>query len=238
LGGGVFWDQGYLGIVGICLGMASDSRGFVSHLADRLRSAGGSYPYEWEVPASVAPYVPTPLNIVKRMLEVGGAGPDDVVYDLGCGDGRILFTAVEEFNVRRAVGYELNASMCEAVIRKVKSRGLEDRIEVVRGNFFLADLSPATLITLYLTTSGNTKLKPKFERELRDGTRIVSHDFPINGWNSMRIDEAYHNDIGSHRIYLYRIPESYRVEEKRDVGDSERSRWGRIRDALRGSITS
>jgi SAM-dependent methyltransferase len=161
-----------------------------------------------------------------------------VVYDLGCGDGRILFTAVEEFNVRRAVGYELNASMCEAVIRKVKSRGLEDRIEVVRGNFFLADLSPATLITLYLTTSGNTKLKPKFERELRDGTRIVSHDFPINGWNSMRIDEAYHNDIGSHRIYLYRIPESYRVEEKRDVGDSERSRWGRIRDALRGSITS
>ncbi|MEM4727883.1 MAG: class I SAM-dependent methyltransferase [Candidatus Bathyarchaeia archaeon] len=218
--------------------MSSDSRRFISHLADRLRSAGRSYPFEWEVPASVAPYVPTPINIVKKMLEVGGAGPDDIVYDLGCGDGRILFTAIEEFNVKKAVGYELNASMCEAVMRKVKNKSLEDRIEVINGNFFLADLSSATLITLYLTTSGNTKLKPKFEKELRDGTRIVSHDFPINGWMSMRIDEAIHNDIGSHRIYLYRVPDSFKWEEQRGPGESEGGRWSRIRDAFRGAPRS
>ena len=183
-----------------------------------------------DVPYSVAPYVPTPQNVVRNMLKLAHVGPDDVVYDLGCGDGRILFTAVDEFGVRRAVGYDLNPTMCESVQRRVKENGLWDRIEVVNGNFFLADLKPASVVTLYLTTSGNSKLRPKLEEELSSGARVVSHDFPIRGWHTRKNDVPDYFPVGSHKIYLYRIPDAY--ERKRIVlrSPEEESRWRRIRN--------
>ncbi len=194
---------------------------------EESRMSGWHHSLGWgEVPQSVAPYVPSPVNVVKRMLELAKAGPDDVVYDLGCGDGRILFHAVQDFNVSRAVGYDLNKTMCESVESKVRSVGLEDRIKVVNKNFFLADLSQATIITLYLTTSGNTKLKPKLEKELSEGARIVSHDFPVHGWRTWPDGEPC--DEGSHKIYLYRIPEAYdAVEADRTPGEA--GRWSRLR---------
>ena len=183
-----------------------------------------------DVPHSVAPYVPTPQNIVNRMLKLSGAGPDDVVYDLGCGDGRILITAVEEFEVKKAVGYDLNPTMCGNVQVKVDERGLADRIEIVNGNFFLADLSQASVVTLYLTTSGNTKLKPKLEKELRPGARVVSHDFPIRGWETVKNDPPDHYVVGSHKIYVYEVPCSYDAKTSIPRTEEEDSRWKRIRD--------
>jgi len=179
-------------------------------------------------PMSVAPFVPSPMDVVREMLKIAGVGPDDVVYDLGCGDGRVLFTAVQEFGAKRAVGYDLNKRFCDDIRKKATSLGLQDRIQVVNGNFFLADLSPATVITLYLTTSGNSKLRPKLERESRPGTRVVSHDFPIQGWTpSGEGNEGYYR-FKSHRIYLYRIPEAYGLSSQ--VKDSSRSRLQRIRE--------
>ena len=182
-----------------------------------------------EVSSSVAPYVPTPYSVVRRMLELAGAGADDVVYDLGCGDGRILFTAVEEFGVKKAVGYELKASMCESVRRNIRRKSLEGRIEVINENFFLADLSPASLVTLYLTTSGNSKLRPKFEEELRGGARIVSHDFPIQEWTTLKGGSPGHYALGSHRIYLYKVPDAYERERANLRNPKEEGRWRRIR---------
>lgn len=195
-----------------------------------IRMRGSNYSLGWRtVSSSVAPYVPTPKRIVKKMLDIAGAGIEDVVYDLGCGDGRILFTAVEEFEVKKAVGYELNPTMCISTRRMVESKGLYGRIEVINENFFHADLSQASLITLYLTTSGNSKLRPKFEKELTDGTRIVSHDFPIQGWTTMKKSSPDHYAFGSHRIYLYQAPDSYNKKRKTSRS-SKGGRWRKIRE--------
>ena len=198
----------------------------------------GSRPYKninndrvptWGEPKhSVAPFVPTPLNVVKKMLELAEAGPEDTLYDLGCGDGRILFTAIEEFKVKNAVGIDLNPTMVRKVTLQIKEKSLEERVQVFNDNFFDINLRPASLITLYLTTSGNSKLRPKFEEELGMGSRIVSHDFPMNGWKSAKKSAPEYYTIGSHKIYLYEIPQAYKEGKKKD------SAWKKIKDRLIG----
>lgn len=183
-----------------------------------------------DVPHSVAPYVPTPHNVVDTMLTLAYAESDDVVYDLGCGDGRILLAAVEDFGVKKAVGYDLNPKMCGRVRLKIDEKGLRDRIEVVNGNFFLADLSGASVVTLYLTTSGNSKLRPKLEEELAPGSRVVSHDFPIHGWTTAKEEPPEHYVVGSHKIYVYSIPEAYEQKSSILRSKEEDGRWRRIRD--------
>jgi hypothetical protein len=177
---------------------------------------------------SVAPYVPTPMNVVKAMLEIAEAGAGDTVIDLGCGDGRILTTAVEEFGVDRAIGYELNRHLVETALKNIYDKKLEKKIEVVSGNFMEADLSPATIVTLYLTTTGNAKLRPKFKTELREGTRIVSHDFPIMDWV---MDTPDHEAIklGSHKLFSYRVPDAYTVKFNDQNKPSDSGRWDRIK---------
>lgn len=176
--------------------------------------------------ASVAPYVPTPQSLVNRMLELVEAGPGDVMYDLGCGDGRFLITAVDDFDVKKAVGYELNKHLYEVAEDNVAKRGLIDKIRIESGDFMDADFSEATIITLYLTTSGNAKLRPKFKEELQQGTRIISHDFPIMGWvQSTEDGEAL--DIGTHKVFIYRIPEAYAEKEEKEIPSEDR--WGRIK---------
>ncbi len=189
----------------------------------------------WEdVPYSVAPFVPTPINVVRRMLKLAEVGPDDVVYDLGCGDGRILFMAVEDFEAERAVGYDINPSMAEPLKEKIENRGLEDRIEVVNANFFEVDISPASVVTMYLTTSGNSKLRPKLEEELGDGARVVSHDFPVHNWTTDKGSEPPHYTVGSHKIYLYCIPEAFKNEFRVKRSKDEEGRWKRIRGLFLG----
>jgi SAM-dependent methyltransferase len=188
-----------------------------------------------DIPYSVAPYVPTPIDVVRSMLKLAGVGPEDVLYDLGCGDGRILFTAVEEFHVKKAVGYDLNPTMCNSVQLKIAEKGLGDRIEVVNGNFFLADITGASVVTLYLTTSGNTKLRPKLADELNEGARVVSHDFPIQGWSTRKDDIPEYFQMGSHKIYLYAIPEAYKRTGEVTMVKEEESRWKRIRDIFLGN---
>ncbi|MBD3204814.1 methyltransferase domain-containing protein [Candidatus Bathyarchaeota archaeon] len=175
---------------------------------------------------SVAPYVPSPIDVVKEMLTLSEAGPGDTLYDLGCGDGRILLTAIKDFNVDKAVGFDLNTRMVEATRTKILEEELDDRIKVFNDNFFKADLTPATIVTLYLTTSGNAKLRPKFKEELMTGTRIVSHDFPITDWSTANPEGGAYS-IGNHKIFLYKIPESYLI-----IPEKEEDRWSRIRGLL------
>lgn len=180
-------------------------------------------------PDSLAPYVPSPLNIVREMLSLAGAGPNDVVYDLGCGDGRVLFTAVDEFKVAKAVGYELDMEMVEALEKRIKDLGMVGRVSVIQANFMEVDITKATVVTIYLTTSGNVKLRPKLEADLKPGARVVSHDFPVHGWLSDQPDGTPHT-IGNHKMFLYRIPEAYTKEIKVQRTDEEEVRWRRVRN--------
>ncbi|MGQ9460983.1 MAG: SAM-dependent methyltransferase [Candidatus Bathyarchaeaceae archaeon] len=154
------------------------------------------------------PYVPTSEGTVKRMLEIADVGPEDVVYDLGCGDGRILIMAAEKFNARKAVGYEIRKDLYKAVLQKIESHNLTKKVTIINGDLFNADISEATVITLYLTYGANKKLKPKLERDARPGTKIVSHNFEIPGWQPTR-KENYQGDT----IYLYKIPDSSQALE-------------------------
>lgn len=176
---------------------------------------------------SVAPYVPTPQSLVNTMLEMAEAGPGDIVYDLGCGDGRFLITAVNEFNVESAVGFEISEHLVSVARDNIEKNELSDRIRIENIDFMDADFSEATLITIYLTTSGNAKLRPKFKKELKDGARIISHDFPITDWNTVNEDNEPVK-VGTHKVYYYKVPDAYTKKqeaEKETSGD----RWGRIK---------
>jgi predicted RNA methylase len=153
------------------------------------------------------PYVPSPYEVVRAMLRLAEAGPEDIVYDLGCGDGRILIIAVKEFNVKKAVGIEKDPERYKIAIENVKENGVEDRVVVINDDFFNVDISEATIVTLFLLTSVNEALKPKFEKELREGTRIVSHEFRIPGWKEKKSITIRDERGITHNIYLYVIGE-------------------------------
>jgi tRNA A58 N-methylase Trm61 len=144
------------------------------------------------------PFIASPPEVVKRMLKMARVGSGDVIYDLGSGDGRILITAVEEFGVQRAVGVEAREDLVKTSQEEVKRRGLEEKITIIHGDMHQIPLSEADVVTLFLTTSANERLKPKLEKELRDGVRVVSHDYEILGWKPVKVE-----NLGQHTIYLY-----------------------------------
>jgi len=164
---------------------------------------------------SVAPYVPSQSIVVERMLKLAYVKPTDTVMDLGCGDGRILISAVRDFKVKKAIGYELNSELCNNTIKEVERLGYKEEIQIYNKDLFDADLSEATVITLYLTTSGNRLLRPKLKKETVKGTRIVSHDFDIPPWRAEKKIEFL-----GHTLYLFIVPEAYNK-----IGRSEEVAW-------------
>lgn len=150
----------------------------------------------------LVPFVPTPEVVVERMLWLANVGPNDVVYDLGCGDGRVLTIATTKFGVRKAVGVEIREDLVKIARSKVRELGLENRVFVIHGDFFDVDISEATVVTLFLLTTVNSMLKPKLEKELRSGTRVVSHEFEIPGWTPSRV-EVCNDGYLKHKVYLY-----------------------------------
>lgn len=152
---------------------------------------------------SLAPYVASPQNIVDRMLEAAALKPGETVYDLGCGDGRILFTAAQRFKAK-AVGVELNRKLVDVVRDSINRQGLQNSVSVIEGNLLEVDLSSADVVTLYLLTDSNSKLRPRLEKYLKPGTRVVSHDFEIRGWQPVRVDEV-HANRRNHKIYVYKV---------------------------------
>ena len=141
-----------------------------------------------------APWVPTSMKMVHKMLTMAGVGPEDLVYDLGCGDGRMIITAARDFGAR-AVGIEIDPLRylwCQALVSFL---GLRDRVKVVFGNFFTQDLSEADVVTCYLLQATNLKLERKLKRELHPGTRVVSNRFSFPGLYKVRQD-------GEAKLYL------------------------------------
>jgi uncharacterized protein (TIGR03000 family) len=128
-------------------------------------------------------WVPTPPEVVKAMLELGGVGKDDVVYDLGCGDGRIVISAVKDFKARRGVGIDLDPERIRECLANRKEAMVEDRVEFRQGDVLqIKDFSPASVVMLYMSDDLNLALRPTLQKTLKPGSRIVSHRFTMGDW--------------------------------------------------------
>ena len=146
------------------------------------------------------PYVPTPEKVVERMLEVAKVGPNDVVYDLGSGDGRIVIAAAKNHGAR-GVGIDIDPERVREARDNASRAGVANRVEFREGNLFDANISEATVVTIYLLSGINMKLRPKLLAELKPGTRIVSHQFDMGTWKPERKVE-----LNGRTIYLWTIP--------------------------------
>jgi len=151
------------------------------------------------------PYVPTPEAVVEEMLKMAAVTKDDVVYDLGCGDGRIVITAARKYGAR-GVGYDLNPQRINESNANAVKAGVTDRVRFVQGDLFQADLSEATVVTLYLLPDVNLKLRPKLFAELKPGTRVVSHNYGMGDWEPKEVAEIEIQG-STHYIYSWVIPE-------------------------------
>ncbi len=152
----------------------------------------------------LAPYYPTPETIVARMLKLGDLKPGERMFDLGSGDGRIPIMAAQKFQAI-ATGVEYDADLYKQSSEKIKKLGLEKRAKIIHGDIFKQDYSSADLITVYLLPSSNDKVRPLLEKQLKKGTRIVSHDFEFSDWKPEKVEHIDDDGEGrSHTLYLYR----------------------------------
>jgi len=126
-------------------------------------------------------FTPTRHAIADAMLQLAGVTANDVVYDLGSGDGRLLIIAAQKYGAR-GVGIEIDPALVATARQIAAEGGVADRVTFIEGDFYLSDISNATVVTLYLSPLINKRLEPKLKAELRPGARVVSHDFPIGEW--------------------------------------------------------
>ena len=147
-------------------------------------------------------FLPTWEPVVYRMLELAAVGKDDVVYDLGSGDGRIVILAAQKYGAR-GVGVELDPKLVEVSRQVARDAQVGHLVRFIQGDLFTADISGATVVTLFLSPSVNDELEPKLRRELKPGTRIVSHQFGIGTWMPERTVAAPEDRT---QLYLWRVP--------------------------------
>ena len=152
----------------------------------------------------LAPYIPTPQEVVNRMLELAEVTTTDIVYDLGSGDGRIPITAAKRYGAR-GVGIDFDPQRIAESNANARREGVTDRVEFILGDALQADVSKATVVTLYLLSSSNLKLRPILTRQLSAGTRIVSHAFDMGDWLADHI-EIFKDYRGNPRtLYLWQF---------------------------------
>jgi SAM-dependent methyltransferase len=149
------------------------------------------------------PYVPTPQNVVDEMLRLANVTKGDVVYDLGCGDGRLVVTAVKTFGAKRGVGVDIDPARIAESNQNAKAAGVTDSVKFVVQDLFQTDFSEATVVTLYLLPEVNLKLRPKLLSELKPGTRVVSHAFSMGDWEP---EKKVTVEPGGQTLYLWTIP--------------------------------
>ncbi len=152
---------------------------------------------------TLAPYISTPQDVVDRMLELAEVSSKDTVYDLGCGDGRVVITAAKKYGAR-GVGIDIDKDRIDESRRNAREANVSSLVRFERGDVLAADVSGATVVTLYLVSSANLKLRPILTKQLPPGARIVSHSFGMGDWQPDKVDKF--TDVrGDQRIlYLWR----------------------------------
>jgi len=149
-----------------------------------------------------APWVPTPDEVIDTMLRLTRVGPNDIVYDLGCGDGRIVIAAAKNFGAR-GVGIEIEPELVAEARAAAKDARVESRVEFIEQDLFKADFSRATVVTLYLFTRMNERLKPRLLNELKPGSRVVAYQFNGMGdWKPLEVVTTH-----NHPVYFWVVPD-------------------------------
>ncbi len=146
------------------------------------------------------PYVPTPMDVVEAMLDLAKVSKNDVVYDLGCGDGRIVVTAAKKYGAT-GIGVDLNPERIKEANENAKEKGVEKKVKFYEGNLFDFDFSKASVLTLYLLPDVNLQLMPKILKEMKPGSRVVSHAFDMGNWEP---DKQI--SVDGRTVYLWTVP--------------------------------
>ena len=160
-------------------------------------------------------FVPTPHHVVKRMLELAKVGPNDVHYDLGSGDGRIVIAAVKDFKAKKGVGIDLDPLRIKESNENKAKAGLGDNVQFLNQNIFETDLREATTVSMYLLTSINLRMRPKLMAELKPGTRVVTHAFNMGDW-----EHEVNESVDGYQVYLFIVPAN--VAGKWELAQGER----------------
>jgi len=160
----------------------------------------------------IVPYVPTPQEVVDRMLELAQVKKGDVVYDLGSGDGRIVVTAAKKYGVK-AIGFEIDPERIKESHENIKKAGVGHLVEIRKQDIRTVDLSGASVLTMYLLPEVNLMIRPNIWKQMKPGSRVVSHDFDMGDWKPVKV-ERFKDDSGwEHTLYFWR------VEAKHASGD-------------------
>lgn len=200
----------FIATLGLCLGTGLTA----CRSTDQASSKPHSAPATTSVPAApvaAAParepdviFVPTPQSVVDKMLEMAEVKKGDIVYDLGCGDGRIVVTAAKKFGVK-AYGFDIDPERIKESLANVKSNKVEHLVTIRQADIFTLDLREANVVTLYLLPELNVKLMPQLEK-LKPGSRIVSHDFDMRGAKPLQVHRLEDGEQDGHTIYKWIVP--------------------------------
>jgi cyclopropane fatty-acyl-phospholipid synthase-like methyltransferase len=171
-------------------------------------SVGVAYAEEQDRDSTyIAPFVPTPQEVVDRMLELAQVSQGDLLYDLGSGDGRIVITAARRYGAQ-AVGFEIDPALVTDSKRNIKEAGVEALAEIRDQDVRTVDLTPASVVTMYLYPGANLRLRAAIMRQLKPGSRVVSHDFSMGDWKPDRVERMTDSAGFVRTIYLWRIGDS------------------------------
>ena len=181
-----------------------------------LASASSAFAADLEPSKNAGPYVPSPQSVVADMLKVAEVGPADFVIDLGSGDGRIVLTAAKVFGAQ-GFGVEIKDDLVKKSNEAARREGLAERVKFIKQDLFKTDISQATVLTMYLLPDTVNLLKDKFLAELKPGTRIISHDYPLTGWIPEKYlqmdleDKVQISGVTTTLIYMYIVPAMWRA---------------------------
>jgi tRNA G37 N-methylase Trm5 len=175
---------------------------------DANHAAGVAYAQERDLDSPyIAPFVTTPQEVVDRMLEVAQMSPGDLLYDLGSGDGRIVITAAKRYGAK-SVGFEIDPALVTLSRRNIREAGVEHLAEIREEDIRNVDLSAASVVTMYLYPSANLRLRAAIRRQLKAGSRVVSHNSNMGDWKPDRVEQMTDSAGFLRTIYLWRIRDS------------------------------
>jgi SAM-dependent methyltransferase len=166
--------------------------------AARILSTGTAQAQDFES-KKIVPFVPSPQDVVDKMIELADVKPGDVVYDLGSGDGRIVITAAKKG--AKAVGFDIDGDLVKQSRANIQKAGVQNSAEIRQQDILTVDLSPASVVTMYLLPDVNLKLKPHLLSQLKPGSRVVSHAFDMGDWKPDKVER-----VNGRTIYLWTIP--------------------------------
>lgn len=152
----------------------------------------------------IVPYVPTPQAVVDRMLELAEVKKGDVVYDLGSGDGRIVVTAAKKYGVK-AIGFEIDPQRIKESHENIKKAGVENLVEIRQQDIRTVDLSQASVLTMYLLPEVNLMIRPNIWKQMKPGSRVVSHDFDMGDWKPLKTEHIKDDSSWEHTLYLWHV---------------------------------